>query len=158
MTTPDQSQHITEVQGERLTPLDHFWLDTARNAAKQSVGALEEAAKQLIALTSLSQGIYFAAVSFGDVKKALPQFAPVQQWAITGALAIPPVCWVIGLAFAILVFKPETYRTNLDSPDLARTTYQAIVAYKHTQLRRAHLALVIGFVLLVVNIVAFWRL
>ena len=158
MTTPNQSYHIPEVDGEPLTPLDHFWLDTARNAAKESVSALEEAAKQLIAITSLSQGIYFAAISFGDVKKALPQFASAQQLAITFALVLPLVCWVVALAFAILVFKPETYHTNLDSPDLARETYQAIVAYKHRQLRCAHVALVIGFVLLIVNVIAFWRL
>ena len=158
MTTPNQPHHIPEAQGEPLTPLDHFWLDTARNAAKESVGALEEAAKQLIAITSLSQGIYFAAISFGDVKKALPQFALAQQWAITFALALPLVCWVVGLGFAILVFKPETYRTNLDSPDLARETYEQVVAYKHKQLRRAHIALVLGFVPLIVNVVLFWRL
>jgi len=158
MTTPNQSHHIPEVQGESLTPLDRFWLDTARNAAKESVGALEEAAKQLIAITSLSQGIYFAAISFGDVKKALPQFALAQQWTLIGALALPLVCWIVALFFAIRVFTPKIYATNLDSPDLARDAYQAVVAYKHTQLRRAHIALVIGFVPLIVNVVLFWRL
>lgn len=60
--TPNQPQ-IPEVQGEPLTPLDRFWLDTARNAAKESVGALEEAAKQLITITTLVQTIYFAVIS-----------------------------------------------------------------------------------------------
>ena len=158
MVASAESPPIIEVQSQPLTALDRFWLETARNAAKESVGALEEAAKQLIAITSLSQGIYFAAISFGDVKKALPQFASAQQLAITGALVLPLLCWVVALAFAILVFKPETYRTNLDSPDLARETYQAVVAYKHKQLRRAHIALVIGFAPLIVNVVLFWRL
>lgn len=147
-----------EVQPEPLTALDRFWLETARNAAKESVGALEEAAKQLIAIASLSQGIYFAAISFGDIKKALPQFALAWQWTITGALALPLACWLVALFFAIRVFIPQIYATNLDSPELARDTYQDIAAYKHAQLRRAHLALVLGFAPLIVNAVTFWRM
>ncbi|MCX7840731.1 MAG: hypothetical protein N2559_14955 [Anaerolineae bacterium] len=147
-----------EIQPQPLTALDRFWLETARGAAKESVGALEDAAKQLIAITSLSQGIYFAAISFGDIKKVLPQFALAWQWTITAALVLPLVCWLVALFFAIRVFVPRVYATNLDSPDLARETYERVAAYKHTQLRRAHLALVLGFVPLIVNIVLFWRL
>jgi len=158
MTAPNHPHHIPEVAGESLTPLDRFWLETARNAVKESVSALEEAARQLIAITSLAQGIYFAAISFGDIKKALSQFAPAWQWAITGALVLPLMCWLIALFFAIRVFVPRVYATNLDSPDLARETYKQVVAYKHVQLRRAHVALVLGFVPLIVNVVLFWRL
>ncbi len=154
----DSSNPPIEIQPEPLTLLDRFWLETARNAAKESVSALEEAAKQLIAIASLSQGIYFAAISFGDIKNALPQFALEWQWAITGALVLPLVCWLIALAFAIRVFVPQRYAMNLDSPDLARETYEQVVAFKHAQLRRAHVALVIGFVPLIVNVVVFWRL
>jgi hypothetical protein len=148
----------TEIQPEPLTALDRFWLETARHAAKESVRALEDAAKQLIGITSLSQGIYFAAISFGDIKKALPQFAPAWQWTITGALVLPLVCWLVALFFAIRVFVPQIYTTNLDSPEETRDTYAHIAAYKHAQLRRAHLALVLGFVPLIVNVVLFWRL
>ena len=70
---------IIEVQGEGLTPLDSFWLDIMRGTAKESVGALEEAAKQLIAVTTLAQAIYFAAVSFGDVKAALGTLPPADS-------------------------------------------------------------------------------
>ncbi len=154
----DSSNQPIEIQPEPLTLLDRFWLETARNAAKESVSALEEAAKQLIAIASLSQGIYFAAISFGDIKKALPQFALAQQWAITGALVLPLACWLVALAFAIRVFVPQRYATNLDSPELARETYEQVVAFKHAQLRRAHVALALGFVPLIVNLVLFWRL
>jgi hypothetical protein len=158
MSDPNNPNEITEIQGESLSPLDRFWLETARNAAKESVSALEEAAKQLIAITSLAQGVYFAAISFGDIKKALPQFALAWQWAIVGALVLPLVCWLVALFFATRVFVPRAYATNLDSPDLARETYEQVVAFKHAQLRRAHVALVLGFVPLIVNILLFWRL
>jgi len=158
MIKKNRPHQIPEVQGESLLPLDRFWLETVQNATKESVRSLEEAAKQLITITSLSQGIYFAAVSFIDLKKALVQFSEAQQWGITAALLIPLLFWLASLYFAILVFKPKTYQANLNSPDLARETYQEIVAYKHKQLGSAHIALILGFIALLINIVAFWRL
>ena len=150
-TDPD----VPEIQGGALTPLDRFWLDTARNAAKESAASLEEAAKQLIGITSLSQGIYFAAISLGDVKKGLALFSGQQQWLVVAGLVLPLLLWIVSLWFAIRVFKPETYKTNLNSPDLAREMYYEVVAYKKKQLQRAYYALVLGFVPLVVNVVAY---
>ena len=128
MKAKTDPEEIVEVQGEALTPLDTFWLETARGAAKESVAALEGAAKQLIAVTTLAQTIYFAAVSFGDVKAALGTLTRAQQWLVAVALVVPLILWLASLAFAVLVFKPETYRTSLDSPDLARQVYERVVA------------------------------
>lgn len=146
-------KEIIEVQGEALTPLDSFWLETARSAAKESVRALEEAAKQLITVTTLAQAIYFAAVSFGDVKVALGALTQTRQWLIAITLVIPLLFWLASLTFAVRVFKPETYRTSLDSPDRAREAYEEIVTYKHRQLGRAHSMLASGFVALIVNVI-----
>ena len=156
MANPTDSSQIPEIQGGALTPLDRFWLDIARDAAKESIGALEEAAKQVIAIATLSQTIYFAAISFSDLKKALAQLPLAQQWGFVILLVIPIVLWLFSLWFAIRVFKPETYQTNLNSPDLAREMYQTIAAYKHKQLQRAYLALVVGLVPLIVNIVIYF--
>jgi hypothetical protein len=155
MQRPPGQAEIVEVQGEPLSPQDQFWLETARGAAKESVAALEEAAKQLITVTTLAQTIYFAAISFGDLKAALGLLAPAQRWPVVAALVFPLLFWLASLTFAVRVFKPETYRTNLDSPDLARETYEAIVAYKHRQLIGAHRLLAIGFVPLVINIAVY---
>jgi len=142
------------VRGGSLTRLDRFWLETARSAAKESVGALEEAAKQLISVTSLIQAIYFAAISFSDLKESLV-VEGANDWLLVLLFVLPIVLWLTSLRFAVRVFKPETYKTNLSSPDLARSMYEEMVAYKHRQLRRAHLFLVLGFVPLVVNIVLY---
>ncbi len=142
------------VRGVSLTKLDRFWLATARSAAKESVGALEEAAKQLISVTSLLQAIYFAAISFSDLKGSLV-VEGAKDYLLVLLFVLPIVLWLASLSFAIRVFKPETYKTNLSSPDLARSIYGEIVAYKHRQLRRAHQFLLLGFVPLVVNIVLY---
>lgn len=142
------------VPGGSLTKLDRFWLDTARGAAKESVTALEEAAKQLISVTSLLQAIYFAAISFSDLKESL-MVETAKDWLLVILFVLPIVLWLASLGFAVRVFEPETYKTNLSSPDLARSMYGEMVAYKHRQLQRAHLFLVLGFVPLVVNIVLY---
>ena len=64
---PDNSTDPDAI-GEPVTELDQFWLDTARTAVKESVSSLEEAAKQLIGAVTLVEGIYFAAVSWSDMK------------------------------------------------------------------------------------------
>jgi hypothetical protein len=69
--------------------------------------------------------------------------------------ASPIVLWLVSLAYAVRVFSPETYKTNLQSPDLGREMLQDIMAYKQRQLRLAHKALRLGFVLLIVNIIVY---
>jgi len=155
MKTKTDPNQIVEVQGEWPTPLDGFWLEAARGAAKESVAALEEAAKHLITVTALAQTIYFAAVSFGDVKAALVTLTRAERWLAAAALVLPLICWLASLAFAVLVFKPETYRTSLDSPDLAQKFYKEAVVYKHLQLVRAHRLLAAGFVPLIINVVIY---
>lgn len=134
--------------------MDRFWLETARSVSKESIAALEDAAKQLISITSLTQGIYFAAISFSDLKKALVVHDWI-GWLPVLLFASPIVLWLVSLTYAVRVFSPDTYNTNLQSPDLAREMLQDIVAYKHKQLKLAHRALLIGFVLLVVNIIVY---
>jgi hypothetical protein len=143
-----------EVTAAQPSAMDRFWLDTARSAAKESIAALEEAAKQLITIASLTQGIYFAAISFSDLKKVL-LVQDLQGWFLVLLFASPIILWLISLAYAMRVFSPETYKTNLQSPDLAKEMLQQMVAYKHSQLQRAHLALLLGFVLMAANIVIY---
>jgi hypothetical protein len=148
------TEDIPEIQAAQPSAMDRFWLETARSISKESIKALEEAAKQLISITSLTQGIYFAAISFSDLKKALV-VNDWQGWLLLILFASPIVLWLVSLAFAVRVFAPETYKTNLQSPDLAKEMLQEMVAYKHKQLKLAHKALLVGFVLLIINIIVY---
>ncbi|HZQ05867.1 MAG TPA: hypothetical protein VFD70_04755 [Anaerolineae bacterium] len=149
------SSNPPPIEPTPLTALDRFWLDTTRGAVKQSIESLESAAKQLIAITTLASTIYFAAVSFSGIKAGLIQFDSVALWGFAIIFSVPIALWLASLWFSILVFKPEIYLTNLDSPDLARETYESIAAYKHKQLQRAYLFLAVGFAPLLVNILAY---
>ena len=156
MSTQAPKLETAEVQGETLGPTDQFWLETARDMARQSVPSIEEASKQVIAIASLSQTIYFAAVSFADVKAAWSAFSTVEQIAVTLVLLGPLVCWMLSLFFSIRVFKPERYPTNLDSPDMAKDLHHGIVIYKKGQLQQAYYALVAGFCFLIIAVAVYF--
>jgi hypothetical protein len=143
-----KNDHQQEIPGAFVSSLDNFWLDTARGAVKESIGSLEEAAKQLITAVTLLQGIYFAAISFSDVKKAM-DVEGVFGWLKILLFVSPIILWLICLVLAVKVFKPETYKTNLSSPDLAKETLMMIVQYKKAKLDQAYLMLLIGFVPLI---------
>ncbi|MGV8175745.1 MAG: hypothetical protein ACP5OU_08605 [Methanothrix sp.] len=144
--------------GEPLTEMDEFWLETARAAVQESVSSLEEAAKQLIGAVTLVEGIYFAAVSWSDMKTIMA----VAGWSAFFRIALfvsPIVLWLACLFFATRVFTPETYQTNLSSPDLAEQFHRNLVRYKHENLKKAHSALLAGFGLMLAAVVYYlWLL
>jgi hypothetical protein len=136
---------IIQRRGGMPSPIDNFWLDTLRSAKKESVGKLEEAAKQLITVTSLTQTIYFAAISFSDAKKGLGQIQSPVRWLFIILLSLPLLFWIPSLIFTIRVFKPENYDVNLSSPTFAKQTLERIISYKSKYLQRAYRLLAIGF-------------
>ena len=145
---------ISEVQGQRPAPLDQFWLNFARGMARESVGALEDGAKEIIRLTSLLQGIYFAALTF--IRDSLVIDVTTQclpKWPFAILILAPILFWLLSLVFALKVFIPKTYDTNFESPIIAKDTCQSIIAEKHKQLKRAHLLLLFGFVPLILDII-----
>ncbi len=152
MTKATEPRPIVEVEGQALTPGDAFWLEVVRDAAKASPAALEEAAKQLIAIASLAQTLYFAAISFSEVKKSLDLLATGRRWAMIAALLIPVLLWLASLFFAARVFTPRSYETNFNAPDLARETWEAMAAHKHKNLRCALWLLASGFIPMLANL------
>ncbi len=129
-------------------------MEIVRGSAKEAVGRLEEAAKQLITITSLLQGIYFAAISFGDLKKALiEQHLEGYLLVFLAVLFLSPILmWLISLGLAAYVLVPKKRLTNLSSPYLAREMYVEAIDYKSKYLHYAHQALLLGFVLLVITV------
>lgn len=139
------------VIGKPVTDDDVFWMKIGQGVVKDAVGRVEEAAKQLISITSVLQGIYFAAISFSDLKKALV-IVDLQGWLQAALFVSPIIIWLISLGFAIRVLVPVARKINYVSPDEMRKKYLEIIEYKYRHMQRAHLALVLGFVPLVFNV------
>lgn len=149
-----QGKDVPEAVSEPVTDQDHFWLEIAQGMAKESVSSLEEAAKQLITVASLLQGIYFAAISFSDLKKVLV-VQDIKGWLLVILFTGPIIPWLLSVGLAIQVFKPESYETNLRSPKLSHEVYKKVVEYKQRYLHYAHWALLAGSMLLVINIIVY---
>jgi hypothetical protein len=127
--------------------LDKFWIDTMRKQTQGSTKSIEDAAKQMIVIISLLQTIYFAAVSFSNLKSALILNDP---WVF---LFLSPIAlWLISLTLAILVFIPRRYDTNLESPTKSEKTFNDITSFKANILFYSYIVLVIGFLMLLISI------
>lgn len=140
--------------GQPVDEMDQFWLDTARTAVKESVSSLEEAAKQLIGAVTLVEGIYFAAVSWSDMKTIMA-VSGWMSWLRIALFVSPIVLWLACLFYATRVFIPETYQTNLSSPDLAEKLHRDMVNLKFRNLKQAHRALLVGFALMLAAVVCY---
>ncbi|MGZ4846520.1 MAG: hypothetical protein ACXV3D_04065 [Halobacteriota archaeon] len=75
-------------EAEQATDVDRFWLTLGQETLKESITALEAAAKQLIRIVSILQGIYFAAISFSNLKRILV-IQSTQGWFLI-ILFVPP--------------------------------------------------------------------
>jgi len=146
------SSKPTEIIGQQVTSIDKFWLDTGESLLKKSIPALEESAKQLIAITSILQTIFFAAVAFSTVQKIISSFNSLWKVSLSLIFIAPIVCWIVTIVFAIYVFTPQLYRTNLRSPTTNEKMFFQIAEKKHSSLQKAHLALLIGFIFLVADL------
>lgn len=141
----NENQIVPSMQASNL---DTFWIETMRKLAQESTKSIEDAAKQLIAIISLLQTIYFAAVSFSSLKSSLNSKDPLMVLLFLSPIAL----WLISLALAILVFIPKSYDTNLESPSQSASTFKEIVSFKQKVLFGSYLVLIAGFLMLLVCI------
>jgi hypothetical protein len=138
-------------------PLDNFWLETGQNTVKEAISRQEEAAKQLIGITSILQATYFAAISFSNLKNALAS-QNLHGWILgifIVLFVLPITLWLISLGFAANVLMPVIRYYQLDSPTEIQKTYEKASEYRKKQLERAYQMLVLGFLLLVVSIIVY---
>lgn len=139
----------------KLTPppaddLDSFWIEAAKTAAREGPQRIEDAAKQLISITTIAQTIYFAALSLAE-KPNISQLNE-QKYLYFTFLSAPIVLWIITILFCINVFNPKRYSVNLSSPEMAADYLKECTNHKLKNLRRAYFFLAMGFVFLVVSI------
>jgi hypothetical protein len=115
---------------------------------RESLGTLDETAKQLIGVAGIPEGLYFHAIAFGDLRG--------QVKGLLGLLYVAPVLLLlVSLAAALLVYFPERYRVNFNSSDASKLGYERAVASKLLALRLASLFLVLGVAAILVAAMAY---
>jgi len=136
---------MSEIMGRPPGAEEMKWLELMDAARKDSLRAIEEAAKQLIGLDGLISGIYFGAFAFTDLSGL--------QDASHFIFMAPVVLWLASLVAAVLALTPRAYAYNPHSPDEARDTYNQLVAMKD---RRLKIALWIFVASIVALVAALW--
>ncbi len=124
---------------------DAFWERYYLESPIKDIEVIDSAAKQLITVTSLLQGIYFASMSLSDFKKQ------AATWQLALLLA-PAVLWLLSLFFAVVTFIPASRHISRDSAhdDLVRISQQ-----KFRNLRVSYYILLISLVTLLVNVLMY---
>lgn len=116
------------VRGAAPSAEDLKYLELMDAARKDSIRAIEDAAKQLIGLDGIISGIYFGAVAFS--KLSATNLVGYNRYVFLA----PVVLWLASLIVAVLALIPRAYAYNPYSPDEARETFTRVVALKHARL------------------------
>ena len=125
--------------------LNPFWRENAQKLVAESLSTIEGVAKQLIAVNSLLEGIYFHAITFSEVK-------PVLNGWIAAIYLAPIALWLLSLVFAVLTLSPKSYKININSSRDSKERFEEIVSKKHGMLKISEAFLIVSFAALVVTV------
>jgi hypothetical protein len=151
----DASQ--TQTSGHKESDDVSYWLRVKREASVGSFQPLEDAAKQIVTITSLLQAGYFAAVSVSEVKKANNAADP---WFVVFIIfsMLTVGIWIISLFYATRVFIPKVYNASSKELDVneqvreIRIAYNKTSTYKYENLKIAVNLLRLSFIPFIMNI------
>lgn len=116
-----------------------YWKTIGREAPLVAIAKCEEAAKQLITLTSLTITIYIGIISFGDILKQPMALRPALLF-----LLLPLPFWLISLILATRVIIPRAYAVKQIQED-----YLKISRVKYSFLRWSYSLLIISMLALI---------
>jgi hypothetical protein len=133
MTTPT----TPPVPPDPLEETRAFWRETAREMVRHSFAALDEAAKQIIAVAGILEGLYFHAIAYSGLRGTLSGGA---LWVY----AAPMLLLLVSLAAALAVYFPERYTLNVNSSQAGKLVYERVLAGKLLALRIAAFSLLLG--------------
>ena len=139
-----------------------FWLQIRRESKIQGASFVDDAAKQIIGITSLLQGIYFAAISISDIKK-VGNVSDLWFVIFIVCSCITILFWFLSLFFAVRAFLPKKYDLQKDADkteysELANymaEAYTSVLKFKQGNLRTSTVFLWLSFIPLAINMIVY---
>ena len=122
---------------------DPFWREKAKELVSESISTMEGVAKQLIAVNSILEGIYFHAMTFSNVKPVLTSWSAVIYLS-------PIFLWLGSLVFAVLTLSPKAYKINIYSSQDSKERFEEIVSKKHRMLSVSEAFLILSIIALMI--------
>jgi hypothetical protein len=114
-----------------------FWRQVGRTMVQESIPTLDETARQIIGVAGILEGLYFHAITYGELRER-----------VAGGTALvflaPVFLLLLTLVAAVGVFFPDRYRVNVHSSEGCRKTYERVVASKLRLVKFASACLVLG--------------
>src|SRR5436309_5859401 len=157
MTTPVQGQQFDPDEEKLLQGMTEHWRTVWNEAPVQALTRVEDAARQMIVVTTGLQGLYIAIFVFSNIR--------AQVMAVPGGMLIlllfftPVVCWLVSLWYATRVFVPRV-QPDINFNELSTSTWQKVKdSYgrvseeKLCWLHRSHRWLIASFVLVLIAVV-----
>ena len=160
MTTPLQGQHFDPDEEKLLEGMAEHWRKVWNEAPLQALTRVEDAAKQMIVVTTGLQGLYVAIFVFSTIRTQVVT-AP---GGILGVLILllfctPVVCWLVSLFYATRVFVPRV-QPDVNFNEVSASAWQKVKnAYRRASeeklrwLHRSHFWLIVSFVLVLISVV-----
>jgi hypothetical protein len=157
MTTPVQGQQFDPDEEKLLEGMAEHWRKVWNEAPVQALTRVEDAAKQMIAVTTGLQGLYIAIFAFSNIR--------TQVMATPGGVLVlllfftPVVCWLVSLFCATRVFVPRV-QPGVNFNEVSASAWQKVKdAYgraseeKLRWLQYSHRWLIASFVLVLIAVV-----
>ncbi len=159
MTTPVQGQPLDADEEKLLQETAEHWRKVWNEAPVQALTRVEDAAKQMIVVTTGLQGLYTAIVAFSNIRtQVMGTLGGVPGVLILLLFFTPLVCWLMSLFCATRVFVPRV-RPGVNFNEMSTSAWQKVKdAYGRASeeklhwLHRSHRWLVTSFVLLLVAV------
>jgi len=160
MTTPVQGQQFNPDEEKILTEMTGHWRKVWNEAPVQALARVEDAAKQMIVVTTGLQGLYIAIFVFSTIRAQVM----AAQGGVLGVLILllffmPIVCWLVSLFYATRVFVPRV-RPDVNFNEVSasawqkvKDTYGRVSEEKRHWLYRSHRWLIVSFVLVLIAVV-----
>jgi len=127
-----------------------FWREIGKSMIRESIGTIDEAAKQMIGVISLLEGLYFHAITFSDLRGKINNDLLI-------VYLLPIVLLLVSLIAALIVFAPDRYRLNFTSAEAGKIVYERIIRIKQLAFHTAAIFLVLGIGSVLLSALAYLR-
>ena len=159
MTSSVQGQQFNPDEEKLLQEMAEHWRKVWNEAPVQALTRVEDAAKQLIVVTTGLQGLYVGIVAFSNIRaQVMGKLEGVPGVLILLLFFTPLVCWLMSLFCATRVFVPRV-RPGVNFNEVSASAWQKVKdAYGRASeeklhwLHRSHRWLITSFVLLLVAV------
>jgi hypothetical protein len=160
MTTPIQGQQFGSEEKKILEGMTEHWRKVWNEAPVQAIARVEDAAKQMIVVTTGLQGLYLAIFVFSTIRaQVMASPSGILGILILLLFCLPVGCWLMSMYDATRVFVPRVQpevnfnEVSESAWQKVKETYGRVGEKKLHWLHSSHRWLIASFVIVLIAIV-----